>query len=106
MKILFFCVMITLQIQLSFSSLTYYPSAGYSGDVSGASASSELNVRNESQGGSYASQAVRSYLRFSDWFSVWVTHESMLRLNLYVPKLCTEEMCSTCVFILMLQFHV
>ena len=76
----------------------------------GASASGELNVRSENQGGLYASQAARSYLRFpttasacADWYLTWVTHESALRLNLYVPKLCVEEMCSTHVFIILLQ---
>ena len=54
----------------------------------GASARGELNV-SENQGGLYASQATKSYLRFpdtvsacTDWFSVWVMHESMLRLNM------------------------
>ena len=31
-------------------------------------------------------------------------HESVVRLNLHVPKLCVEEMCSSCVSIVMLQF--
>ena len=60
----------------------------------------------ESQGGLHASQTGRNYLRFSatasacaDWFSVWVIHESVFRLNLYMLKLCAEEMCSTYVFI-------
>ena len=29
-------------------------------------------------------------------------HESALRLNLCIPKLCVEEMCSSCVSIVML----
>ena len=56
--------MITLQMQLRFFILTYYPSAGYSVDVCSASVSCELNVKTESQGGLYASQAARSYFRF------------------------------------------
>ena len=59
----------------------------------------------------YASQAAESYLRFSttasacaDLVSVRATHESLLRLNLCEPKLCAEEMCSTHVFIIMLQY--
>ena len=100
-------------MQLSFSLELYYPSVGYSVDMCSASASNELNVRSESQGGLYASQAARSYLRFTatasacaDWFSAWVAHDSMLRLNLYVQKLCAE-IYSTCVFIIMLHlpFH-
>ena len=74
------------------------------------SASGELNVRSENQGGLYASQAAESYLRFpttasacADWFSAWVMHESALRLNLCMPKLCAEEMCSTHVFIIILH---
>ena len=35
-------------------------------------------------------------------FSVWVMHESALRLNLFMPKLYAKEMYSTCVFIIML----
>ena len=77
-----------------------------------ASASGELNVRSENQGGLYVSQAAKSYLRFptaasacDDWFSLQVMHESMLRLNLCMPKLCAEEMCSTHVFIIMLHQH-
>ena len=66
----------------------------------GASASGELNMRSENQGGLYASQAAESYLRFpaaasacADWVSAWATHESALRLNLCVPKLCAKEVC-------------
>ena len=73
-----------------------------------ASASGELNVKSESQGSLYPSQAASGYLRFSatasacaDWFSAWVMHESMLRLKLYMTKLCAEVMCSTHVFIMM-----
>ena len=47
----------------------------------------------------------RSYLRFpatvsacDDWFSARVMHESVLSLNLYVPKLCAEQICSTHVY--------
>ena len=77
---LFFCVMIMLlRHSLVFHLDFYYPSAGYSVDVCGAGASSELNVRSESQGSLYASQAARNYLRFpatasacADWFLVWV----------------------------------
>ena len=61
----------------------------------------------------YASQAARSYLRFpatasacADWFSMWVIQEYALRLNLYMPKLCTEEMCSSHVFIIMLHLPI
>ena len=76
----------------------------------GASSSGELNERSESLGSLYASQAARNYLRFptaastcADWFSAWVMHKSVLRLNLYMPKLCAEEMGSTCEFIIMLH---
>ena len=76
----------------------------------GASASGELNVKSENQGGLYASQAAISYLKFpatasafAAWVSEWVMHESVLRLNLCMPKLCAEEMCSTHVFIIMLH---
>ena len=69
-----------------------------------------MNVRGESRGGLYTSQAARSYLRFpatasacAIGFSVWVIHESMLGLNLYIPKLSAEEICSTHVFIIMLH---
>ena len=63
-------------------------------------------MRSESQGSLYASQAARSYLRFpttasacADWYSVLVMHESVLRLNLYMLKLCAEEMCfNSCVY--------
>ena len=58
-------------------------------------------------------QTTRSYLRFpatasvcADWVSVWVTHESVLRLNLSTPKLCAEEMCSTHVFIIILHTDI
>ena len=74
----------------------------------GASASGELNMSSENQGSLYASQSAESYSRFpttasacADWISVWVTLESMLWLNLCMPKLCAEEMGSTHVFILM-----
>ena len=53
---------------------------------------------------------LESYLRFpatasacAEWSSTLVTHESALRLNLCVPKVCAEEMCLTCVSIIMLQ---
>ena len=76
----------------------------------GASARDELNVRSENQGGLYTSQASESYMKFpttssacADWVSAWVMHESVLRLNVCMPKLCAEEMCSTHVFIIMLQ---
>ena len=75
-----------------------------------SSARHEVNRRSEDQGGLYASQAARSYLRFpatasicADWFSAWVTHESTLRLNLYAPKLCAEEVYSTHAFTIMLH---
>ena len=48
------CLMISLQMQLSFSSQLYYPSAGCSVNVCIASATSELNVMSENQGGLYA----------------------------------------------------
>ena len=74
-----------------------------------ASASGELEVRSGRQGGLHVSQAARGYLSFpatatacADWFSAWVMLESVLRLNLYAPKLYAEEMCSACVFIIML----
>ena len=35
--------------------------------------------------------------------NAWATHESVLRLNLCVPKLCVEEMCPSCASIIMLQ---
>ena len=73
-------------------------------------ASGELSMRSENQGSLYVSQAAESYLRFpttasafADWVSVWAMDESMFRLNLCIPKLCAEEMCSTCVFIIMLH---
>ena len=76
----------------------------------GASASIELNVRSENQGSLYASQAAESCLRFptiasacADWVSARVMHETTLRLNLCMPMLCTEKMCSTHVFFIMLQ---
>ena len=69
-----------------------------------------IDVRSEDQGGLYVSQAAESYLRFPatasacpDWVSVWAMCESVLRLNLCTPKLCAEEICSTCVFIIILQ---
>ena len=75
-----------------------------------AGVSGELNMTSEGEGGLYTSQVARSYLRFAttasacaDWFSVWILHESVFRLNLYMPKLCVEEMCSTHLFIIMLQ---
>ena len=90
--------------------LTYYPSAGNSVDMCSASANGELNIRSENQGGLNASQAGRSYLSFpttasahADLLSAWVMHESALRLNLYDPMLCAEEMCSTHVFIIILK---
>ena len=73
-------------------------------------ASDELKVRIASEGGFYHLKQLESYLRFpttasacADWSSVWVIHESIFRLNLCVPKLCVEKMCSTCVSIVMLQ---
>ena len=67
-------------------------------------------MSSENQGGLYVSQAAESYLRFpatasacADWVSVWVMHESSLRLNLCTPKLCVGEMHSTHVFILILH---
>ena len=67
-------------------------------------------MRSASEGGFCSSQAARSYLRFpttastcGDWSSAWVMHESALRLNVCIPKLCVEEMCSTCVSIVMLH---
>ena len=82
----------------------------HSVDVSSASASGEMNMRSENQGDLYTSQAAGSYLRFSatasacaDWISAWATHKSTLGLNLNAPKLCTEEMSSTHVFIIMLH---
>ena len=79
----------------------------------GARASGKLNMRSENQGSLYASQAAESYLRFpaaasacAEWVSVCVMHESTLRLNLCMPKLCVEEMCSTSVFIIMLQNYI
>ena len=75
-----------------------------------AGTSGELNVWSESEGILYASQAAGSYLRFpvtasacADWFLVWVMYESMLRLNLYAPKLCATETCSTHMFVIVLH---
>ena len=74
--------------------------------VCGASVSSELNMRSESQSGLYTSQTARSYLRFpttasacADWFSVWVTCESMLRLkSVCAQAVCWGDVFNSCVY--------
>ena len=67
-------------------------------------------LRSASEGSFYHLKQLENYLRFPAtasacvfWSSAWVTHGSTLRLNLCMPKQCVQEMCSTCVSIIMLN---
>ena len=59
----------------------------------------------------YISSGLKTYLRFlipvsacTDW-SMQGLCMSPLRLTLCIPKLCVEEMCSSYVSIIILQYH-